>query len=267
MGRDCRGRAVVVGIAHQRPTHFEHTRGGGAAGQRVVDDAGVDAGLHAKHHRFGRRDVVDGDEVVGDVLHDAAIAECAEEDLPARHGVKRRERSLIGSAVAAGEDHEVLDGGLGTRAAQRTIEQHLATADKRFMRRPLDVERQRRTLDRNLPAPARRGDAVRSGGDRGKCLARRERQKGDRALFGNRARRWERLAAGRGQLVHRRRNRVVTEDLEAAGNEVARHGHTHDADADHSDLAIHVPTIPNRCRKSPADPARPCSESLGSLVG
>ena len=61
-------------MRHQRRAHLEHARGAGAVADALRHDIEIEAGLLGEDHRLGGGDVVDRDEVVGDILHLGAVA-------------------------------------------------------------------------------------------------------------------------------------------------------------------------------------------------
>src|ERR1700738_268272 len=87
--------------------------------------AGSEPGHFAEQDGFGRRQIVDRDEMVGNELHPAAVAERTDITLPARYAGEHLAAALERRLVAAGEYDEVLSGRLGAGAAYRAVEQDL----------------------------------------------------------------------------------------------------------------------------------------------
>ena len=79
-----------------------------------------------QQHRLGGGDVVNGDQMIGDEFHPAAIAVGAEIGaLPGEIG-KQIGASGNGGTVAAGVDHEIAIFGLRAGSTQRTIQRNVA---------------------------------------------------------------------------------------------------------------------------------------------
>ena len=83
---------------------------------------------------FGRGDVVDGDEQVGDELHLRPGAEGADVVVRAREPLEHRRDPPAGRAVPARVDDEILRPRLGAGSAQRTIEEQSRRARARARR-------------------------------------------------------------------------------------------------------------------------------------
>ena len=89
-----------------------------------------------------RRDVVDGDEQIGDEFHLAAVAERAEVVRQAREPGEDRGATLVGGAVARGIDDEVARHRLRAGAAQRAIEERYTGFGEGIARALLRLDRQ-----------------------------------------------------------------------------------------------------------------------------
>src|SRR5258708_38848342 len=88
---------------------------------------GIKSRALCQDHRFGSRDVVDCDQMIGDELHPAAIAEPAE--IRALLGeVGEEARTLCDRvAVAAGVDHEIAVFCLSAGSAEWTIQRNMTS--------------------------------------------------------------------------------------------------------------------------------------------
>jgi len=108
-----RRRLVVLARYHHRATDLKHARRAGAVDDHVEDERGIEPSHLAEHKGFGRRQIVDGDEVVGDELHPASVAKGTDIFLRARYAGEHLAAALESCFVTAGEDDEVLPGCLG----------------------------------------------------------------------------------------------------------------------------------------------------------
>src|SRR3979411_2604017 len=110
---------VVIFVAHQGTPHLEHARCAGAVGERIVDQRRIHPSLDAKKDGFRRRHVMNRDEMVGDVFHDAAAAERSEIALYVRHSCENRRATDKGCSIAAAENNEILGHRLRAGCAYR----------------------------------------------------------------------------------------------------------------------------------------------------
>ena len=171
---------------------------------------------------LGRRQIVDGDEVVGDELHLAAMAEGPDVFLGARDAREHLLRALERCRVAAAEDDEILPRRLRTGAANRAVEQDLALSRERGAAALLRLERERAALDDDLPLAVARCDAALAGRHLLEGVDAGERGDQDLDPLSDVARLAGGDAAGFGEALHRRLGDVEAHDLEPrAGKHLA----------------------------------------------
>ena len=144
---DFHGGGQIVAFGHERPAHFEHARSAGAVFDYTVHQPGVHPCFLGQHEGLGRRQVVDGDQQVGDELQLGAGAECAAVISIARKTRKNLLATRAGAAIAARVDHDVFHCGLRAGAADRTIEQDHAAFREALAGVLLDLQRQRARFD------------------------------------------------------------------------------------------------------------------------
>jgi len=113
----------------------------------VEDQRRIEPRHLAEHNRFGRRQIVDRNEMVGDELHPAAITEGADIFLRSGYTGEHLAAALECRLVAAGEDDEVPARRLGAGAAHRTIEHDVAGFAQRGFGALLVAEGERARLD------------------------------------------------------------------------------------------------------------------------
>src|SRR5260370_16304377 len=148
---------VVFSRDHHRPTDLKHVRGAGAVGDDVKHERRIESGHLAEHKGFGRRQIVNGDKMVGDELHPATVAEGTDIFLGARYAGEHFAAALESRFVTAGEDNEVLSGRLAAAAAHRTVELDLALRPEPPLPAALHLHRQGAAFDDDLALPIARG--------------------------------------------------------------------------------------------------------------
>ncbi len=234
-------------LGHHGGAQLEDARCRGPGADQLDDPVRIEAGLEAEHEGFGRGDIVDRDQEIGDELHAAAVAEGAEVVVLAREigeeGPERRDSP----GIAARIDDEVLDGGLRAGAAQGAVQRDVPGLAENPFHPELVVERERAGLDDDAPLDLRSGDLLRHL-DHGPRM--RQARDDGRRLPRDLGRVRRDLDAGIGQFRPPRRVHVETDHVPAGRREVPRHGAAHDAEADDADT-LHL-VLRRRSGRPPA---------------
>ena len=140
------GDVGVVVLHHHRRAQLEHPRIAGAVGDHLEDHFRIEPGLHAHHHGFGRGDVVDRDQEVGDIFHPAAVAEGADVVKLAREAGEHRLDLRHRFGIAAGVDHQIAGPRLRAGAAHRAIEHDVAGGAEHLLGLLLVLDREGRAF-------------------------------------------------------------------------------------------------------------------------
>jgi hypothetical protein len=125
----------------------------------------------AEKHGFGRRDIVDGDEVIGDQLHPRRVAEPAKVDHFARNRFQERAHDGQHRGIAARVDHRIARRHLGTGAADRAIEQRDAAGREDLRHALLVSQAKRARIDHEVALPRLRDRSGNFLCDAGRCQA------------------------------------------------------------------------------------------------
>jgi hypothetical protein len=235
-GRDLHGRRFIDAFDHHRRPHLKHPRTAGAGTDHVDHDLRIEPGALRQGHRLGGGDVVNRDQMVGDELHAAAVAERAE--IGALFGkIGEQPRAPRNrSAVAAGIDHEITLPCLRAGTAQRTVERNVTCFRQDIFEAKLVGDGKRAEFDHDPRRLAGMGDGARDILDGcGTGKAGQDDRRVARDLYdvgGDRDIRQRHLRAPR-------RVKVVADSPPSALDQVAGDRPSHDAEPDDSDNLAH----------------------------
>jgi len=232
------GRFVRV-RGDKRAAHLEHPRVAGAGGQGVDHQSWIESRADPEHDRLGCRGRVDGDQVVGEVLHHRSGPERAEHHVVAGDRVEHRAAGLERIEVTAREHDDVAGERLLGGPADGAVEQHDSGAGSHVVRTMTVIECQRARLDHgqgSAPGGQQSVVAVEHGVE---CSSRRQGRQHAPGLLGDLARATGDPAAPLRQFVAPTARDVVPDDGQACGEQVNAHGAAHATQPDDADRVRH----------------------------
>jgi len=195
----------------------------------------IEPGPFGEQHRFRRGDVVNGDQMIGDKLHSAAITVISKIGTLLGKVGKQACTPRDSGFIAAGVDDEVSNRGLGAGSAEGAVERNMTCRLENGLETRLVSDGERTEFDDNTRWLNTPGNFRRNGmGGTGVGQARHDR----RCAGGDSACTIDDGHSGKRKLVPARRFGVESDDGPAALDEVARDGAAHDAEANDPHGAI-----------------------------